>query len=109
MFDFIFAPILRALARIEAQTTQILLNQLHLETLIMANEQALDLLVEEVAALHEVDTAIIVLLDGIAAKLEAAKTDPVKLQTVIDNIKAERAAISAAVVRNTPADPNPQP
>src|SRR5580765_7748436 len=48
-----------------------------------------------------VDQSIIVLLDGINAQLKAAGTDPAKIAAVRSAIAANKAAIVAAVLRNT--------
>jgi hypothetical protein len=52
-----------------------------------------------------VDNSIIALLNSISAQLTAAGQDPAKLQAVNDLITANKAAIAAAVVANTPAAP----
>lgn len=52
-----------------------------------------------------VDASAITLLNGLAAQVEALKSDPVALQALADRIKATSAALAAAVVANTPAAP----
>ncbi len=45
----------------------------------------------------------VVLLQGLKAALDAAGTDPVALAALADSIESSTAALSAAVVANTPA------
>jgi hypothetical protein len=63
----------------------------------------LDTLTTEVKASTDVEQSALVLINGIAARLEAAGTDPVALQALTDSLKASREALAAAVVANTPA------
>lgn len=51
-----------------------------------------------------IDSAII-LIDGIAAKLDELKNDPVKLQAYIDELSADADKLAAKVAENTPAEP----
>ena len=52
---------------------------------------------------EEVEASAIVLIQGIAAKLEAAKSDPVKIQALADELKTSADSLAEAVVANTPA------
>lgn len=56
----------------------------------------------QVQANTELETSAIVLIEGIAAKLEEAKTDPVKIQALADELKASAVNLSAAISANTP-------
>lgn len=49
----------------------------------------------------------ITLLGNLKALLDAAGTDPVKLQAIKDTLASEDAKLAAAVAANTPAAPNP--
>ena len=51
-----------------------------------------------------VDSAI-TLIQGIAAALKAAGTDPIKLASLHNDITTKSAALAAAVAANTPAAP----
>ncbi len=51
----------------------------------------------------------VTLLKELKAKLDAAGTDPVKLQALSDEIGANTDALAKAVVDNTPAAPAPSP
>lgn len=62
----------------------------------------LDALELEVSRNTEVDQSAITLLNGLAAQIEALKTDPVKLQALADNLRSSSDALAAAVVANTP-------
>jgi ABC-type transporter Mla MlaB component len=88
----------------------ILILQSRLESSIAAltikQEQAmadLTALTAEVARNTEVDSSAIALLNGLAAQIEALKTDPVALQALADTMKGSSDALAAAVVANTPA------
>lgn len=45
------------------------------------------------------------LINGIAARIEAAGVDPVKLQALTTELKAKDDVLAAAVVANTPSQP----
>lgn len=65
-------------------------------------------LLDSVAALKEVKTSVITLLDGISAKLEEALADDANVAANVQAVKAEidatRAEMAEAVVRHTPAE-----
>ena len=67
---------------------------------IMADLTALT---AEVARNTAVDQSAIALLTGLAAQIEALKTDPVALQALADTMKGSSDALAAAVLQNTPA------
>jgi hypothetical protein len=68
------------------------------------NEMAtLDDLTAEVAAQTTVNQSAITLLQGLKAKLDAAGTDPAKLQAIKDSLTANDQALAQAVTANTPA------
>jgi len=88
----------------------VLIMQSRIESAIAAltikQEQAmadLTALTAEVARNTEVDSSAIALLNGLAAQIEALKTDPVALQALADTMKGSSDALAAAVVANTPA------
>jgi len=58
-------------------------------------------LTAEVARNTEVDQSAITLLNGLAAQIEALKTDPVALQALADTMRGSSDALAAAVVANT--------
>lgn len=70
---------------------------------IMSKE--LDALTAEVTRNTKVDQSAIALLEGLAAKIEAIKADPVALQALADSMKSDSDKLAAAVLANTPADP----
>ena len=76
--------------------------------LTLKQEQAmtdLTVLTAEVERNITVDESAIVLLTGLAAQIEALKTDPVALQALADTMRGSSDALAAAVLANTPAAP----
>ena len=65
----------------------------------------LDTLTAQVAANDTVIESAIVLIQGLAAAIKAAGTDPAALQALVDSLAAEDAKLAAAVAENTPAAP----
>ena len=64
-------------------------------------------LTAQVTANSTVIDSAVVLIQGIAARIEAAGTDPVKLQALADELKTKDDALSEAVAANTEAVPLP--
>jgi ABC-type transporter Mla MlaB component len=80
----------------------------NIAALTLKQEQAmtdLTALTVEVARNTEVDTSAIALLTGLAAQIEALKTDPAALQALADTMRGSSDALAAAVLANTPAAP----
>ena len=73
---------------------------------VMSKE--LDDLTAEVANATTIEQSAITLIQGLAAQLAAAGSDPVKLQALHDSLVAEDAALAAAIAANTPAAPPAQ-
>lgn len=71
----------------------------------MTMSKELDDLTAQVAANTQVEQSAVTLIQGIAAQLAAAGTDPVKLQALHDQLKSSADALAAAVAANTPAAP----
>lgn len=69
------------------------------ENSIMAD---LTTLTDQVAATATVEQSAIVLLNGLAAQLAAAGTDPVKLAALQDSLKSNTDALAAALVADGP-------
>lgn len=69
----------------------------------MAGE--LDDLTAEVSNNTTVEKSALALIQGFAAQLAAAGTDPVKLKALHDSLKANDDELAAAVAANTPATP----
>lgn len=65
----------------------------------------LDSLTAAVKANTDVEQSAIALIADIAQRLADAKTDPAAVQALADQLNANAAALSAAVVANTPAAP----
>lgn len=65
----------------------------------------LDTLSAQVATNTDVVKSAIVFINGIAAQIIALKTDPVKLQQLADDMKAQDDQLAAAIAANTPAAP----
>ena len=71
-------------------------------------EQIMSALSDLQAAVAAEDTVIasaVTLIQGFAAQLAAAGTDPVALAALTSDITAQAAALGAAVAANTPAAP----
>lgn len=67
---------------------------------IMADLAALKAQIE---ANKAVTDSAIVLINGIADRIQAAGTDPAQLQGLVDGLKNETDALASAVAANTPA------
>lgn len=83
------SALVQGLGRIEQQ-----------EIIVMADLKSLS---AQVKANTDVEASAVVLIQGIAAQLEAAKNDPVALQALSDSLKSSADALAAAVTANTPA------
>ena len=89
--------VLRSLERLE-RGQNIILKHLHLLELMELSEMAT---LEDLTATAEstegtIDSAIVV-INGIAARVAAAGTDPVKLQAVVDGLKGRADALAFAI------------
>ena len=71
--------------------------------------QQLDDLTAQVAATETVEKSAVTLIQGLAAQLEAAGTDPAKLTALTTSLKGSADALAAAITANTPAAPAPAP
>jgi hypothetical protein len=60
-------------------------------------------LTAQVKANTDAEASAVLLIQGLAAQITAAGTDPVALQKLSDDLKASADALAAAVVANTPA------
>lgn len=65
----------------------------------------MDDLEAEVTDVKTVQQSAITLINGLAAQITAAGTDPVRLKAVTDSLKSNAADLAAAVAANTPAAP----
>lgn len=63
----------------------------------------LDALTAQVKANSDLLDSATTLINGIAARIIAAGTDPAALQALTDELKAKDASLAAAVTANTPA------
>jgi hypothetical protein len=70
------------------------------EDTIMAE---LDDLTAQVKANADVEASAVILINGIAARITAAGTDPAKLSALTASLKSSDDTLAAAVVANTPA------
>ena len=66
---------------------------------------SLDTLIAQVAQNTSVEQSAITLIQGLAAQLAAAATDPQKVADLAAQLKSSSDALSAAIVANTPAAP----
>jgi hypothetical protein len=93
--------VLKQLSRIESLLIKLIIK----ENRIMAD---LTELTAEVERNTTVEQSAITLIEGFAAALEAAGTDPVKLQALKDQLAQNDDALAAAVAANTiPEAPGP--
>jgi len=67
--------------------------------------ETLDTVSQKLQEETDAELAVISLLGTIKADLDAAKNDPAKIQAIADRIDANKAALAAAIVANTPAAP----
>lgn len=65
-----------------------------------------DDLISEVASDTDAVSSLENVIDTLIATVEANKTDPAKLQQVLDGMKSNRDRIVQATLKGTPADPN---
>jgi hypothetical protein len=65
----------------------------------------MDDLETQVTGIESVDQSAVTLIQGIAAQLADAKTDPAKIQALADRLNASATALAAAITANTPAAP----
>jgi len=59
----------------------------------------------KVAANTTIIGGAVVLIDGLAAQIEAMKNDPVALQALSDQLESDSQVLAAAILRNTPQAP----
>lgn len=70
---------------------------------------ALDLTALEAAVTENetVDGSASLLLKRLFDEVEAAKGNPAAIQSIVDRVRSQNAALAAAVLANTPAAPPP--
>lgn len=81
-----------------------------LQTVILKENQmaaTLDQVLTDITDLNNVEDGVIALLTQIKAMLDAAGTDPVKIQAVADQIAAMKQKAADAIAANTPSAPTP--
>lgn len=88
------------LNRIEAKVATLAQAVTEMRSTVMDEMKTLQ---DEVERNTSVDQSAVTLLTGLAAKIEAMKTDPVALQSFADSLRNSSDALAAAVVANTPA------
>jgi hypothetical protein len=94
-----------AAIRLQLAAALVLLQALQIKEIAMAGSIAT--LTADVAANTSVVSSALVLINGFAAQLSAAGTDPVKLQALQDQLESSDTALAAAVAANTGAPPPP--
>lgn len=87
---------------LERKLDQVLQTQKQILELVRKEMASIDTLTQQVQANTDVEASAVTLIQGIAAQLAAAGTDPVKLQALQDQLKNSADALAAAVVANTP-------
>jgi len=71
--------------------------------------QQLQTLTDQVTVNNGLVASAVQLIGGLAAQIEASKTDPVALQSLADSLKQNDDALAAALLANTPAQPPAAP
>lgn len=79
------------------------LNIIYKQEITMSAE--LDALTAEVAQDTTVEASAVTLIQGLAAQITAAGTDPAKLSALTASLTASSTALASAVAANTPAAP----
>lgn len=79
--------------------------ELFLKKEIQTLSAALDALTAQVAQNTSVESSAVTLIQGIAAQLAAAGTDPAALAALQAQLNSSATALAAAVAANTPAAP----
>lgn len=104
-------PLDRTLFLVNVKLDAILVSLLHIRAAQARQGDVMNQNFEDlknaVAAEKTLIDSAIVLLNGIAARIEAAGVDPAALQALTADINSEAAALGAAVVAGTPAEPPP--
>jgi hypothetical protein len=72
---------------------------------------ALDLsaLEAEITRDEEVNSSAATLISSLASEIERLKNDPAALQALVNRLRTNSDALSAAVAANTPGEPEPPP
>lgn len=101
------------LSDIHEKLDQILANQaalLAIQTVALGSIMAdLTAITAEVTETGDAVDSAVLLLDRLADLVEQAGTDEVALQAIVADLRSSKEDLAAAVVRNTPADPEPTP
>lgn len=87
----------RILSQILAQLRALAVTESHMSA-------ELDALTAQVEATDNAQQSALVLINGIAARLAEAGTDPAKLQALTESLKTNSDQLAAAVTANTPAE-----
>lgn len=93
---------LDAAERTQAEILTLLKRLFRLEVVMSAE---LDALTVQVAKNTDVEAGAVVLIKGIKAALDAAGTDPVKLNDLKASLDSSASALAQAILENTPAQP----
>ncbi len=66
-------------------------------------------LTTQVTTTTGVEASAVVLINGLAAQLAAAKNDPAKVQAIIDSLNKSSTSLAAAITANSPPTTPPVP
>jgi chromosome segregation ATPase len=91
---------------LKGQDTTIRSIQTTLERTMSQLDDALDELTAQVKANTDAEASATALIQGLAEKIEAQATDPQAVRDLAARLKATAEVLSAAVVANTPSDPD---
>jgi len=99
-------------SRIEEVLTELKSQSKNLEAFFNHLTKQEKLLMTDLTALTDAVTqdtdvvnSAITLITGLAAEIQAAGTDPVALQSIVDQLNTNNTQLAAAVTANTPAAP----
>lgn len=73
-----------------------------LETHLSTTDEAIASLAQTISDYGTVVESAIALITGLTAQIAAAKDDPAQIQAIIDQAIAQKDALAAAIVANTP-------
>jgi outer membrane murein-binding lipoprotein Lpp len=90
--------VIERLSRIEAK-----LDQLIREGQTMSAE--IDALAAQVEKNTELEASAVTLIEGLAARIEAAQDDPVRLRALTDELRQKADVLATAITTNTPPAP----
>jgi chromosome segregation ATPase len=110
MGDREYADLLTQLDKIDRKLDKLLKGQITYQTTLERKmsqlDDALDDLTSQVKANTDAEASATALIQGLAEKIEQQATDPQAVRDLAARLKSTAEVLSAAVVANTPSDPD---